>query len=130
MSSAVVRSLRTLVGSSAMRPPCVDFERAKAGATKADKRNGELSTTLSPLFPALGCGPPRQDHLHARMLLCVLPCCCTVCTVPTESGRKVHERYVKMFEAKGAPKVRAARPSRLQSCPSRPCRMRVRELTR
>ena len=73
MSSAVVRSLRTLVGSSAMRPPCVDFERAKAGATKADKRNGELSTTLSPLFPVLGCGQSRQDNFactHAAVLLC------------------------------------------------------------
>jgi hypothetical protein len=82
MSSAVVRSLRTLVGSSAMRPPCVDFERAKAGATKADKRNGELSTTLSPLFPALVCGPPRQDHFactHAAVLLC---CCNATAAAP------------------------------------------------
>ncbi len=38
MSSAVVRAMRQLVGGSAMRPPCMDFERAPKGQTKADKR--------------------------------------------------------------------------------------------
>lgn len=42
MSSAVVRSLRQLVAGSAMRPPFIDFERAKGGkaATKATKKGG------------------------------------------------------------------------------------------
>jgi hypothetical protein len=136
MSSAVVRSLRTLVGSCAMRPPCVDFERAKAGATKADKRNGELSTTLSPLFPALGCGPPRQDHLHARMLLCVLPCCCTAAAAATFSPRalcqqKAAERCMNATSKCLRPRALPRCPSRLHSCPpSRQYRILVRELTR
>jgi hypothetical protein len=73
-----------------MRPPIVDFERAKAGATKADKRNGELSTTLSPLFPALGCGPPRQDHFactHSAVLLCF---CAAVMLLPPRRSHCVH----------------------------------------
>ena len=69
MSSAVVRSLRTLVASSAMRPPCVDFERAKSGMgakpTKADKRNGGLHLPRHPLSFSCVLGL-RPAHCAAR----------------------------------------------------------------
>jgi hypothetical protein len=51
MSAPLARTLRQLVAGSAMRPPCVDFERAKGGkaVTKASKKGGERGGALARL---------------------------------------------------------------------------------
>ena len=52
-----MRTMRQLVGGSAMRPPCVDFERAKGGKADAKGKKGK-----PPSRPLHVCGAARPKR--------------------------------------------------------------------